>query len=157
MDDAGGRLHDTIMSDEEASRRSIKWILDRLGSLRDLPDEVAAVVWVTVYRCMGVGIDVENQGGPRGLLKSMLVGHGELMIKAQQAILKLDFLQNMIVTIRDGASNSARLADGQLLIDILKWGMTDAAKMSGLRRMWVRRSAQADPLYGSPIPPEILT
>ena len=79
------------------------------------------------------------------------------MIKAQQAILKLDFLQNMIVTIRDGASNSARLADGQLLIDILKWGMTDAAKMSGLRRMWVRRSAQADPLYGSPIPPEILT
>lgn len=48
------------MIDEEASRCSIKWIVDRLGSLRDLPDEVAKVVWVTVYRCIEVGVDLEN-------------------------------------------------------------------------------------------------
>lgn len=144
------------MIDEEASRCSIKWIVDRLGSLRDLPDEVAKVAWVTVYRCIEVGVDLENQGGQRGLLKNMLLGNGDLMIRTREATLKLDFLQKMILAIRGNSNNSARLADGQLLIDILKWGMTDAAEMSSLRRMWVRRSAQADPLYGSSIPEEIL-
>jgi hypothetical protein len=145
------------MSNEEVSRRSIKWILERLGSLHDLPDDVAATAFVTVYRCIEAGVDLENQGGQRGLLKSMILGNGELMIKTRQATIRLEFLQEMIVAIRKNVSNSARLADGQLLIDILKWGMTDAGEMSGLRRMWVRRSAQADPLYGSPIPREILT
>lgn len=141
--------------DELAKRRSVKWILDRFGGLHDLPPEVASVVWVTVYRSMEVGIELEDQGGQRGLMKDMILGGGDLTLRTEQAALKLDFLQEMVHHIRNNPTSSSRLADGQLLVDVLKWGMVDAADMSALRRMWRRRSAKADPLYEGKVPQEL--
>src|SRR5271168_638104 len=47
------------------------------------------------------------------------------------------------------------LADAQLVVDVLKWGIEDAASMSGLRRTILRQFARADPEYEKPIPPEV--
>lgn len=61
----------------------------------------------------------------------------------------------MIPIIRSSASRAAQLADSQLLIDLLKWGIVDAGNMSGLRRTIARQFAKADPEYENPIPREV--
>jgi hypothetical protein len=47
-------------------------------------------------------------------------------------------------------------AESQLLIDILKWNIIDAADMSALRRSVGRLFAKADPAYKESVPAEIL-
>jgi hypothetical protein len=96
------------MTDAETSQWAIKWILERLGSLRDLQDEVAAVVWVTLCRCFRGWHKLGEGGGEKGLLRNMILGYSDLMIRTQQAAFRLDFLQNIIATIRSNPSKSSR-------------------------------------------------
>jgi hypothetical protein len=46
-----------------AVERAVAWIRNEFGGLRDLPDEVIHVVWVSVYRGMELGLNIEERGG----------------------------------------------------------------------------------------------
>lgn len=142
--------------DEAVRKRAIDYILKHWGKLGDLPEPVVPVIWVTVYRSLKIAMKVEAEGGPRALTKNFLVGDRQLIRKLEEATCELEFLLKMIPVIRSDPSRANKLADAQLLIDILKWGILDAATMSGLRRTIARQSATADPEYQKPIPPEII-
>ena len=97
----------------------------------------------------------ETGGGPGAIVKSTLNG-GKLGMELEQATIQIEFLHKMIANIRSNTSRLERLADSFLLIDILKWGILDAAGMSGLRRTILRLFSKADPEYARPIPIEIV-
>src|SRR5271154_6644397 len=98
---------------------------------------------------------VEASGGSTALLKDALIDDEQLNLKFEDAILKVKFLQKMIPTIRANKSPMGRLTDSQLVIDILKWGIDDAADISWLKRFVSRKFGKADPQYERPFPPEI--
>ena len=126
------------------------------GGLDDLPKPLVPVIWVTVYRSMQVGLEAERTGGVRGLVKDTLQLGDAIKRELQEATLSLEFLQKMIPNIRASQSQRAKLADAQLLIDMLKWGMMDAFDRPLWRRFLARLSAKADPLYRQPVPSVIL-
>ncbi len=97
----------------------------------------------------------EAQGGPNALVKSMLLDGGRFAREFEASTLRVKLLHEMIPIIRSSASRAAQLADSQLLIDLLKWGIVDAGSMSGLRRTIARQFAKADPEYENPIPQEV--
>ncbi len=97
----------------------------------------------------------EAQGGANALVKSMLLDGGRLAREFEQSTLRVKLLHDMIPIIRSGTSRAAQLADAQLLIDLLKWGIIDAGSMSGLRRTIARQFAKADPEYDNPVPQEV--
>ena len=131
--------------------RAMRLILDRYGGLGDLPEEFALVVWVTVYRACATSLKLEAGGGARALMKSMLVGHGLDALEFEQRTLQMGFLEQIVPIIRD-AKPKDRRADVQLATDVLKWGIIDAADMSGIRRFIARKIAKADPMYSQSIP-----
>ena len=73
----------------------------------------------------------------------------------EEATLRIQFLQKMLPVIRANKTDIAKATDAQLVIDILKWGILDAASMSGIKRTILRQFAKADPMYKMPIPLEI--
>jgi len=99
----------------------------------------------------------EAESGPMGLVKvkNTLVGDRLLLQSLEEATLRIKLLRKIIPIIRSHTSSKAKLADAQLLIDILKWGIEDAGSMTGLRRTILRQFAKADPEYDKPIPLEI--
>jgi hypothetical protein len=97
----------------------------------------------------------EKEGGPKGLLKNMLIGDRQLGAELKEGAIRIEFLKKMIPLIRSHSSQMQRMADGQIAIDVLKFDM-DVASMSRLRRVIVRRIAKTDPEYERPVPPEIL-
>jgi hypothetical protein len=141
------RTKNNRSADAEIRQRSVNLILDNWGTLRDLPAAVVPVVWVTVYRAIEAGMRAEQSGGPAGMVKETLRG-GRLGREVQEATLKIQFLQRYLPLLRTGG-------DSQLLIDILKWNITDAADMSRLARAFARMFAKADPLYNQAVPVEI--
>jgi hypothetical protein len=144
---------------EEAVRqRSIDFIRKKWGSLADLPKHVIPVVWVTTYRSFEITMKVEAEGGPRGLMKNMLVGDRQLTRQLNEASTKIEFLVKMISLLRSTPSQRQKAIDGYVLVDFLKWAIDrniELEDMSGLRRMVMRQFAKADPEYKKPIPPEI--
>jgi hypothetical protein len=134
-----------------AADRATALILIRYGGLGDLPQELAQVVWITVYRACAIGLKVENGGGASAITKSMLVGGGHDARELQERTLQMKFLQQIVPIIR-AANPTDRRADVQLAVDVLKWNIIDAADMSGIRRMIARKLARADPMYNQPIP-----
>jgi hypothetical protein len=143
-------------SEEAVRQRAIDYIKKHWGLLGDLPKPLIPVIWVTVYRSLKVAMKAEAEGGPRGLLKNTLVGDRQLTRKLQDATVWINFLRKMIPIIRSNASPMIKLADAQLVIDMLKWGIVDAADMSRLRRTFLRQFAKADPEYEKPVPSEIV-
>ena len=139
-----------------AFSRAVSWIYDQFGPIGDLPASVVPVVWVTVYGAMEIGLDAEEKGGATDLTKDIIQG-GNLLMRVETSLHALDFLRNMIPTIRSASSDRERKSDSQLLIDMLKWNMLDAPTMSRWGRMRARQSAKADPMYQQAIPPAILT
>jgi hypothetical protein len=85
----------------------------------------------------------------------MLLDGGRFAREFEASTLRVKLLHEMIPIIRSSASRAAQLADSQLLIDLLKWGIVDAGSMSGLRRTIARQFAKADPEYENPIPQEV--
>jgi hypothetical protein len=135
--------------------RAIDWIASNFGPLGDLPDSVVPVVWVSIYRAMEVGLEVERSGGPSGFTADLLRG-GNRMERARKGMLTIDFLVKMVPAIRQSESERHRLADSQLLVDILRWDILDAASMSVAERLLLRQVAKSDPLYGQPVPSVLL-
>ena len=147
------------MTDKQAGTafsRAVSWIYDHLGPISDLPTSVVPVIWVTVYQAMETGLEAEGRGGATALAKDMLQG-GNLLMRVETSTHRLDFLRNMISSIRSASSDRERLADSQLLIDMLKWNMLDAPNMSWWGRVRARQSAKADPMYQQPVPQIILS
>ncbi len=136
--------------------RAVDWIHREIGSMRDLPKPVIQVIWATVYRSMETGLEAEAKGGPRALAKDLLVERGDLTYRFQSSGNRLEFLRKMIPTIRRDQSERGKLGGYQLLIDLLKWDILDAADMSLWQRFRARRSAKADPMYQQPVPSAIL-
>jgi hypothetical protein len=158
--------------------RAVEMIKKNFGRIRDLPKQVWPVIWVTAYRSCEIAMKIEAIGGSnpivksmlvgdsrdcdymdtvgRGIAKSMLVGDSRDVYELERGIRKIELLQNLLPIIRQAKSKADRLGDSSLLIDILKWDIIDAGKMSILRRIIARRFAKADPLYAYPIPDEIL-
>ena len=144
-----------IEADDEAVReRAIEYIQKHWGPLGDLPKPLIPVIWVTVYKALKIAMRAEAEGGPKGLVKNMLVGDRRLLPSVQEATMRIKLLREIIPVISH-ASSAAKLADAQLVIDILKWGIEDAGSMSGIRRTLLRQFAKADPEYDKPIPLEI--
>src|SRR6516164_6235670 len=141
--------------DEAVRERAIEYIQKHWGKLGDLPKPLIPVIWVTVYKALEIAMRAEAEGGPKGLVKNMLVGDRRLMQSLQEAIIRIKLLQKIIPIIRSHTSSTAKLVDAQLIIDILKWGIEDAGSMSGIRRTLLRQFAKADPEYDKPIPLEI--
>jgi hypothetical protein len=133
-----------------ARQRSIDFIKKKWGSLRDLPQHVIPVVWVTTYRSMEITMRVEAEGGPHGLLKNKLIGDRQLAPQLEKAALKIEFLGKMISLLRSTPSQRQKSVDSYVLVDFLKWAADrdiDLENMSGTRRMMMRRFAKADPLF----------
>jgi hypothetical protein len=147
----GETMTNALVGDREVRRRAINLIIRNWGTLRDMPPAVVPVVWVTVCRAIEVGLRAEQSGGATGLLKDTLVG-GTLGSEVQQATLKIQFLQRYLAILREEAGRGAQHGNAELLIDILKWNITDAADMSRLMRMLYRMFAKADPAYKQPVP-----
>jgi len=135
--------------------RAVDWIRRELGSVNDLSKPVIQVIWVTVYRSMETGLEAESKGGKWGLVKDTL-RQGDLMYHFESSLNRLEVLRKMIPAIRQNQSEWGKLGDGQLLIDLLKWDILDAADMSLWQRFRARRSAKADPMYQQPVPSAIL-
>jgi len=145
-----------IEADDEAVReRAIEYIQKHWGKLGDLPKPLIPVIWVTVYKSLKVAMRAEAESRPKGLVKNMLVGDRRLLPSVQEATMRIKLLREIIPVIRSHTSSEAKLADAQLVIDILKWGIEDAGSMSGIRRALLRQFAKADPEYDKPIPLEI--
>jgi hypothetical protein len=142
-------------SREAIRSRAVEFIRRNFGSLGDLPKAVIPVIWVTAYRSMEAAMTAEAQGGPNALVKSMLLDGGRFAREFEASTLRVKLLHEMIPIIRSSASRAAQLADSQLLIDLLKWGIVDGGSMSGLRRTIARQFAKADPEYENPIPQEV--
>ena len=142
-------------SREAIRSRAIEFIRQNFGSLGDLPKAVIPVIWVTAYRSMEAAMTAEAQGGQNALVKSMLLDGGQFAREFEASTLRGKLLHDMIPIIRSSASRAAQLANSQLLIDLLKWGIVDAGSMSGLRRTIARQFAKADPEYENPIPQEV--
>jgi hypothetical protein len=140
---------------ELAIERAIKLIGGKYGSLRDLPEELRQVVWVTAYRASAIGLKIEADGGPMALMKSMLIDGGRDAKEFEACSLQLQFLEQMVPIVRS-AEGRQKLADAQLAVDILKWGIEDAANMSAIRRMIARKFAKADSLYEMAVPEGVL-
>ena len=145
----------TEADDEAVRQRAIEYIQKQWGKLGDLPKPLIPVIWVTVYKALKIAMRAEAEGGPKGLLKNMLVGDRRLMPSLEEATLRIGLLRKIIPVIRSHTSSAAKLADAQLVIDILKWGIEDAGSMTGIRRTLLRQFAKADPEYDKPIPAEI--
>ena len=143
------------VTQEAIRRRAIDFIQKKWGSLGDLPKPLIPVVWVTVYLSLKTAMTVEAEGGSRALLKNTLIGDRRLMPDLQTATARIEFLQKMIPIIRSNPTQMSKLADAQLVIDVLRWGILDAASMSRVRRIVLRQFAKADAEYKMPIPPEI--
>ena len=143
--------------DPEIRTRAISWIAEHFGSLGDLPVEAAVTVWVTVYRALELGATVEREGLYQAAAKMSKHGKNiravvELNARIEKSTMTLDFLARYVPIMRDTRNPD----DAQLLVDVLKWGIIDAADMSNWRRTWARRSARADPMFGRPVPVELL-
>ena len=142
--------------DDEAVRKfAIEFIRKKWGSLRDLPEMVIPVIWISVYECLKVTMTAEINGGQKAMMKNMLLGDRKLTRDVEAATIKIDFLEKMISQIRSERSNWKKLGTAQLLIDILKWKLISAGSMSVLRRLIARQFAKASADYKKPIPPEI--
>ena len=146
--------HDAVAGDMEVRRRAIDFIVENWGTLRDMPPAVVPVVWVTVYCAIEVGLRAERNGGAPALVKDTLAG-GTLGREVQEATLSIQFLQRYLPILREEAGRAARRANAQLLIDILKWNITDAPYMSRLARTLARTFAKANTAYKRPVPHEI--
>lgn len=131
-------------------------IKKNFGSIRDLPKQVWPVIWVTAYRSCETAMKIEASGGSNAIVKSMLLGGGRDVYEFERGVRKIELLRNLLPLIRQAKSEMERLGNSSLLIDILKWDITDAGEMSSLRRIIARQFAKADPLYAYPIPDEIL-
>jgi hypothetical protein len=104
---------------------------------------------------MEVAMEAERQNGPHGLTKDLIAG-GDLMWRLDSAARRLDHISKMIPIIRSHSSKREIMDDSQLLVDILKWDIIDAADMSWWQRVRARQSANADPMYREPVPGAIL-
>ena len=138
----------TEVDDEAVRERAIEYIQKHWGSLGDLPKPLVPVIWVTVYKGIKIAMRAEAEGGPKGLGRP-------LKKSLEEAIVRIRILREVIPIIRSHTSSKAKLADAQLVIDILKWGIEDAGSMTGLMRAILRQFAKADPEYDKPIPLEI--
>jgi hypothetical protein len=132
--------------------RAVDWIRRELGSVHDLPKPVIQVIWVSVYRSMETGLEAEAKGqNQMVLLKDTLQG-GDLMMRFESSVNRLGFIRKMIPLIGQNQSKG----DAQLLIDLLKWDMLDAADMSSWQRFRARQTAKVDPMYQQPVPSAIV-
>jgi hypothetical protein len=108
-----------------------------------------------VFRIIEVGIEAERKNGPQGSTKDR-IGGGHVMSRFASATLRLEFILKMVPIIRSHSSKREILGDSQLLVDILKWDIIDAADMSWWQLLRARQSASADPMYRQPVPDSIL-
>jgi len=136
------------MQHNEVMTRSVSWIREHFGEITDLRGTEAKVIWVTVYRAMEVGLEVEAGGGTQKLLKDRLLNQGKLGLRLEEASIKLNFLLTMIPTIRE----SRNIVDSAILVETLKYGILDVTDKSVLRRAVERMFAKVDPMYAQPIP-----
>lgn len=136
-------------------KRAISLIRGKYGCLQDLPEEFRQVVWVTAYRASAIGLKVEAGGGLTALMKSTLVDGSRDAREFETCTRQLHFLEQMVPIVRS-AEGKQKLADAQLVVDILKWGIIDAADISAIKRMIARKLAKADGLYEMQIPEDVL-
>jgi hypothetical protein len=129
----------------------------KFSSLADLPARVIPVVWVSSYRAIEISMAVEAAGGPAALTKSMLLEGGDLYQSFDTSILSMKFVIDMVAIIRSAQSATEQEADCQLLIDVIKWGITDAANMTMDQRVRARVLTRPDEEYDSPVPDEIIS
>jgi hypothetical protein len=141
--------------DGAVRERAINYIQKHWGKLGDLPKPLIPVIWVTVYKSLKIAMRAEAEGGPMGLVKNTLVGDRRLLPSVEEATIRIELLRKIIPIMRSHTSSEAKLADAQLVIDILKWGIEDAGSMTGIRRALLRQFAKADPEYDKAIPSEI--
>ena len=137
----------------DCRKRAIDLIKNNFGSLKDLPAQVIQVIWVISYRASEVSIKIEAAGG---IVKSLLSNGGHVAYEFEMSINKIEFLKTMVPIIRESKSDLDRIADIALLTDILKWNITEASNMTDLMRFIRRKISQADSMYYSSIPDEIL-
>ena len=140
-----------------ARLRAIELIKKKYGSLADLPESLVPVIWVTVFRSMEISITVERAGGPSAIMKSMLVDGGKLAQDFEMATQRLKLLSDFVPVIRADSSESSRLDGANYVVDMLKWGITDAGSMSAARRLIARSLAKADREYDQPFPRDLLS
>ena len=140
---------------ELETERAINLVRAKYGSLVDLPEEFRQVVWVTAYRASAIALKIEAGGGPMALMKSMLADGGRDAKEFDTCTRQLQFVEQMVPIVRS-ANGRQKLADAQLVVDILKWGITDAADMSAIRRTIARKLAKAHPLYETAVPEDVL-
>ena len=136
------------------AKRSIALIQIQHGSLADLPQELAHVIWVTTYRACEITIELEKGGEATALTKSMLIGGGADAREFDRRTRQLGFLKQIVPSVRAGTLREQQ-ADAQLVIDMLKWNMP-ATEISGIRRLLARKFAKADAMYNQPIPAVLL-
>jgi hypothetical protein len=141
--------------DKAIRQRAIDYIHNNWGNLGDLPAPLIPVIWVTVYQSIRIRMKVEAGKSPRGLVKNTLIGNRQLVPSLEQTTVSLKFLHKLIPLIRSTPTRTERLAAAHLAVDILKWGIMDAPRLSDLRRAIIRQFAKADPEYEKPTPPEI--
>jgi hypothetical protein len=139
---------------ESLDRHTIDYICKRWGSLRDLPEQLVPVIWVSTRQCLKVVMTAEING-ELSPTKNMLVGDRKLLLDFQRVIPTIDFIERMISYIRAEQPNWKRLGAAQLVIDFLKWRIMDVEEKSVFRRLILRQFAKAHPDYEQPIPPEI--
>jgi hypothetical protein len=146
-------IEETKLS-EAPEDRTLAWIEAQLGDVSKLSEELISVIWVTVYRAMEIGNQAQPLGS-RGLVSDKLRG-GNLWQRMREAAIWLQLLKEIVPVIKSSESSRIRAADSQLLVDILKWEMFDAADMSRLRRAVARRRAKPDPMYDRPVPLQLI-
>jgi hypothetical protein len=152
LDQEGFRLTDISAQHATIRDKAIAYIKKHWGTLDDLPAVFIPVVWVTVFRALEIGSQVES---PQTLVKDMCLNKGQLTFEVQMATGKLQFLQKIIPQLRALEDYEQRLADCYLFIDILRWNIHDAADRGRFSRTWKRVNAKDDPLYRYPVPLEI--
>ena len=136
--------------------RAVRLIGEQFGPIGDLPTQLWPVIWVTVYRSCEVAMDLEANGGANAIVKKVLLHGGQAAYEMERSIRNVGLMKDIVPVIRASKSTMERLGDSQLLIDILKWNITNAGELSVLRRVVARQFARADSLYELPVPEEIL-
>lgn len=145
------------MHDRDAAvrDRAIAFTLKKWGSLRDLPAELASVVWVAALNAAEVGMRFEAAGS-QGMVTGDLLSESHFLSMAKVSVAKVQLLDRILPSVRNAGSENERLGNAQLAVDVLKWNILNAGDMSLTRRAVARLLAKTPPEYRLPMPHELL-
>ena len=101
--------------DTAVRMRAISFTLKKWGSLRDLPSELASVVWVTALESADISMRVEAAGGSWGMVSADLRGE-RMTLMLREASTKVKFLDRVLPEIRNADSKNDRLSNASSLL-----------------------------------------